>query len=620
MTDSTSKLSFSRAKSRSRKNLSQQKKSLRDRFSHKKNPKPKTQKQPPKLPLLRLLLVWAVMVVASLGLGWRLYQLQILQASELQQKAKQQQTVSVQPYIPRRSIIDNQGNVLATDRLVYTLFVHPKLFSLPKEEISKKLAEILSDRTSQQLLEQFNKRDTGILLASNLPEDSAEQIRKLRLDGIELEKRYSRFYPQQKAMSEAIGYVDREYKGQAGVESSQRNILKRDSLQYPVRRDGSGTIIPASLPQKNLNFDRLQLQLTLDLRLQRAARSALKQQLAKYNAKRGAVIVMDATDGSLLSLVCEPTYDPNHYQKYNVELFKNWTVADLYEPGSTFKPINIAIALEAGAIQPNTYFYDGGSITVDGWNIFNATKEKNGSLSLARVLQTSSNIAMVQMMSRLNRKDYYKDLKNLGIAEKVGIDLPGDAAGHLKSEKEFTAKAIEAATASFGQGFSLTAMKLVQLQAALANGGKLVTPHVVKGLVDANGQFHWKPTFPSKTVFSPQTSQAVVEMMETVVSKGTGKPAKIPGYRIGGKTGTAQKAGATGGYIPGAKITSFVAILPVEAPRYVVLVVVDEPKGGNTFGSTVAAPVAKSVMEALISLQGIPPSQKIEPESSTTSP
>jgi cell division protein FtsI (penicillin-binding protein 3) len=616
MTDSTSKLSFSRAKSRSRKNLSQQKKSLRDRFPHKNNPKPKTQQQPPKLPLLRLLLVWAVMVAASLGLGWRLYQLQILQASELQQKAKQQQTVSVQPYIPRRSIVDSQGNVLATDRLVYTLFVHPKLFSLPKEEISQKLAEILSDRTPQQLLEQFNKRDTGILLASNLPEDSAEQIRKLRFDGIELEKRYSRFYPQQETISEAIGYVDREYKGQAGVESSQRNILKRNFLQYPVRRDGSGTIIPASLPQKNLNFDRLQLQLTLDLRLQRAARSALKQQLAKYNAKRGAVIVMDATDGSLLSLVCEPTYDPNHYQKYNVELFKNWTVADLYEPGSTFKPINIAIALEAGAIQPNTYFYDGGSITVDGWNIFNATKEKNGSLSLARVLQTSSNIAMVQMMSRLNRKDYYKDLKNLGLVEKVGIDLPGDAAGHLKSEKEFTAKAIEAATASFGQGFSLTPMKLVQLQAALANGGKLVTPHVVKGLVDANGQFHWRPTFPSKTVFSPQTSQAVVEMMETVVAKGTGKPAKIPGYRIGGKTGTAQKAGATGGYIPGAKITSFVAILPVEAPRYVVLVVVDEPKGGNTFGSTVAAPVAKSVMEALISLQGIPPSQKIEPEQS----
>jgi cell division protein FtsI (penicillin-binding protein 3) len=620
MTDFTSKLSFSRAKSRSRKNLSQKKKSLSDRFSRKNNSKPKTQPKPPKFPLIRLLIVWAVMVAASLGLGWRLYQLQILQASELQQRAKQQQTIGIKPYIPRRSIIDSQGNVLATDRLVNTLFVHPKLFSRSKEEIAKNLAKILSDRTSQQLLEQFNKRDTGIRIASDLPEDIAEQIRQLRFDGIELEEKYSRFYPQQEAIAEAIGYVDRDYKGQAGVESSQRNLLKRDILKFPIRRDGSGTIIPASLPQKNLNFDRLQLQLTLDLRLQRAARSALKQQLEKYNAKRGAVIVMDATDGSLLSLVCEPTYNPNRYQKYNVELFKNWTVADLYEPGSTFKPINIAIALEAGAIQPNTHFYDDGSVTVDGWNIFNATREKNGDLSLAEVLQTSSNIAMVQMMSRLNRKDYYKELKNLGLAEKVGIDLPGDAAGHLKSEKEFTANAIEAATASFGQGFSLTPMKLVQLQAALANGGKLVTPHVVKGLVDAKGQSHWTPKFPTKTVFSPQTSQAVVEMMETVVAQGTGKPAKIPGYRIGGKTGTAQKAGATGGYIPGAKITSFVAILPVEAPRYVVLVVVDEPKGGNTFGSTVAAPVAKSVMEALISLQGIPPSQKIEPEKPTSSP
>lgn len=597
----------SRAKSRSRKNLSGKKKSSLPLLSRQK--KSRTDQRPPKLPKSRLLLVWAVLVAASFGLGWRLYQLQLIQGAELQQKARQQQIANVSPYIPRRSIVDRQKNVLATDRLIYNLFVHPKLFSKPPAEIAAQLAKILGDVTPEQLSDRFKQKETGIRLSANLTEDAAQQIRQLRLDGVELDQQYSRFYPQQDMMAEAIGYVDGEYKGQAGIERSQRKLLERESLSFFIRRAGNGTVVPAYLPEDVLSFDHLQLQLTLDLRLQRAARLALKQQLSKYNAKRGAVMVMDAADGSLLSLVCEPTFNPNQYGRSNVELFKNWTVSDLYEPGSTFKPINIAIALEAGVIQPNTHFYDSGSITVDGWNIFNSTKQGYGSLSLAEVLQTSSNIAMIQMMNRLSRDEYYKNLKKLGIGEKTKIDLPGEVAGHLKKEAEFTGRAIEAATASFGQGFSLTPIKLLQLHGALANGGNLVTPHIVKGLVDTKGHLHWQPSYATTKLFSPQTSQAVVEMMETVVSKGTGKAAQIPNYRIGGKTGTAQKASTSGGYLAGAKITSFVSILPVNAPRYVVLVVVDEPKGGNTFGSTVAAPVAKSVMEALISLQEIPPSK-----------
>jgi len=301
-----------------------------------------------------------------------------------------------------------------------------------------------------------------------------------------------------------------------------------------------------------------------------------------------------------------------------VALFKNWTVADQYEPGSTFKPIIIALAMEAGAVQASTVVNDPGAITVGPWTIKNASKQGYGVLDMARVLQTSSNVAMVQIAQKMGRVDFYKSLLGLEINQRVGVDLPGEVAGYLKPEQEFLDNAIESATASFGQGLSLTPLKLVQLHGALANGGTLVTPHVIKGLADDRGRLHWQPDYPSKKVFSPTVARQVVEMMETVVTKGTGVAAQIPGYRIGGKTGTAQKASPTGGYLPNAKITSFVSILPIESPRYVVLVVVDEPKGANTFGSTVAAPVAKTVMNTLISLKGIPPTAKVVPAGSQT--
>jgi cell division protein FtsI (penicillin-binding protein 3) len=562
---------------------------------------------------LRLLIAWAILVAGGLGLGWKLYQLQIVEGPGLLRKARQQQTVRLRPYIPRRSIIDSQGNVLAADRLLYTLYVHPKLFKLSKEEMANTLAPILNQAPST-LLRDFQQRATGIRLVDGLREDVADKIRQLplqTLNGLELIEEYSRFYPQGQIVADAIGYLDGERQPQAGIETSQRQLLERNGDSLSIRRAGDGTIMPAYLPEGVLTFDDLQLQLTLDLRLQRAARKALREQLKHFKAKRGAVIVMDATDGSLLALVCEPTYDPNQYFKSRVELFKNWTVSDLYEPGSTFKPINVAIALQAGVIQPNTVIYDGGAITVDGWEIFNASKTGNGAINIARVLQTSSNIGMVQIIQKLKKQDYYRQLRKLGLGAITGIDLPGEAPGHLKSEKEFISNSIEAATASFGQGFSLTPIKLVQLHGALANGGKLVTPHVVRGLVDPQGHLHWQPSWQTTTIFSPKVAHQVVEMMETVVTKGTGEVAQIPGYRIGGKTGTAQKAGTRGGYLSHAKITSFVGILPVNAPRYVILAVVDEPQGGNTFGSTVAAPIVKSVMEALISLRGIPPSSQV---------
>ncbi|QMS91939.1 penicillin-binding protein 2 [Nostoc edaphicum CCNP1411] len=560
----------------------------------------------------RMFIVWGVLMAAGLGLGVKLYNLQIVKGPKLTEQARSQQMLNLRPFMPRRPVVDRNSNLLAIDRPVYTLYAHPKLFDKSNEDIAERLAPILAKDTAE-LVKTFQSKKSGIILAPAIPEEMIDRVISLRLNGLEWIQKYSRFYPPDDLVADVVGYVNIDRRGQAGVEYSQEKLLERPVQTVRLSRSGDGSLMPDHAPEGFLHFDDLRLQLTIDSRLQRIARVALKQQMDKFNAKRGAVIVMDALDGSLLALVSQPTYNPNEYGKANISLFKNWTVADLYEPGSTFKPLNVAIALENGVIKADDVFNDSGSIRVANYTIKNAMNNGYGQINIAQILQNSSNIGMVKIIQRLKPSIYYNWLERLGLGQKVDTDLPFEASGRLKSQEEFIASPIEPATTSFGQGFSMTPLQLVQMHGALANGGKLVTPHVVQGLIDTKGQMHDSPnrTIP-RQIFSAATAQKVVEMMETVVTDGSGKASQIPGYRIAGKTGTAQKASPSGGYIKGARMTSFVAILPVESPRYVVFALVDEPKGESAYGSTVAAPIVKSVIEALIPLEEIPPSKAIE--------
>ncbi|BAY23980.1 peptidoglycan glycosyltransferase [Calothrix sp. NIES-2100] len=560
----------------------------------------------------RLFVVWCILMVAGLGLAINLYQLQIVQGTKLTKKARNQQMVTLRPFTPRRMVVDRNNHVLALDRIVYTLYAHPQLFQKSQEEIAQRLAVILN-KNADELGKIFQGQKTGILLDSAVPEEIATQITALHLNGLELTQKYLRFYPQEDLTADVVGYINTERQGQAGVEYSQENLLARSAQTIKLRREGNGALLSDDAPVGFLSVDDLQLQLTIDSRIQRIARTALKQQMEKFGAKRGAVIVMDALDGSLLALVSVPSYNPNQYSKADISLFKNWTIADLYEPGSTFKPLNVAIALETGVIKPDDVFDDPGFMRVADRIIKNAEQNSDRIINIAQILQHSSNVGMVKIMQRLPPSIYYQWLQRLGLGESINTDLPFAVSSQLKSQEKFRASPIEAATASFGQGFSLTPLQLVQLQGALANGGKLVTPHVVKGLIDSQGQMHYLPTLPTpRQIFSPMTTQQVIQMMETVVEKGTGKASKIAGYRIAGKTGTAQKASSTGGYKRGAYITSFLGILPAESPRYVVLALVDEPKGANAYGGTVAAPIAQSVISALIPLEQISPSPGVK--------
>jgi cell division protein FtsI (penicillin-binding protein 3) len=544
-----------------------------------------------------------------------LLRIQVFQASMLQERAKGQQMISMSAAVPRRPIVDRANDVLAIDRPVYTLFVHPIMFKKEKEAIAAALSPLVN-KPAVELLQRFGTAETGVRIADMLTENAASSIKHLQLDGMDLIEEQQRLYPQQDLFANIVGYVNQDRQGQAGVELSSEKLLQRPKGAMQLNRSGDGSIIPINLPADFLKKDEQRLKLTVDSQLQRASQSILKQQLEAYRAKRGAVLVMDVRDGSLITMASEPSYDANKYYDASPESRKDWILSDLYEPGSTFKPVNVAIALESGAAQPTDTFYDEGTIQIDGWTIQNNDFESQGGrgdLTIADILKYSSNVGMVHLMHKLQAGLYYGWLERLGLDKETGIDLPAESAGQSKGYQQFTESPIEPATTAFGQGLSLTPLKLLQLHSTIANGGKLITPHVVQGLYSPDGELQWEPARPQpRQIFSPKTSREVLKMMEEVVTDGTGKAAQIPGYRIAGKTGTSQKAAANGGYVDGARITSFVGIFPAEKPQYAVLAVFDEPQGETAFGGTVAAPVVKAVIERLITLEHIPPSTPVK--------
>ncbi len=560
-------------------------------------------------------------MLCIVALAVKLSRLQLFQAPALQSLAQMQRQISFAPKPSRRPIVDRQGNVLAMDRIVYTLYVHPLLFKQSKRAIAQQLSPLL-DQSVEELLTQFKQQATGIKVKVDIPEELADRIVQLRLDGVDLIPNQQRFYPQKDLLAHIVGYVDMEGEGQAGLEYGLQERLLFPKLasadpssQTKPQTTFSGDVdeTPIDLLVDNsLAYDNLQLQLTLDSRLQRVAQQNLRQKLQEYGAKRGSVIVMDVQDGALLALASEPTFDPNRYYEAKLEWFKNWAVTDLYEPGSTFKPINLAIALETINLRPDEIINDEGKIHIGKWPIQNfdyAAVGGRGAITLTDVLKYSSNVGMVRIMERLQPSIYYDWLERCGLGKPTGIELPAEATAQLKSRDHFVNTRVESATTSFGQGFSITPIQLIQLQAAIANGGKLVTPHVTKGLVNETGVVQWSPERPvPKVLFSTKTTQQVLGMMEQVVLNGMGKLAQVPGYRIAGKTGTAQKVNINGGYGDN-RITSFVGVVPAEAPRYVVLAVIDDPVGEDAYGGIVTAPIVKSVIESLVVIEGIAPNE-----------
>ena len=568
------------------------------------------------VPASRLITVMVLLALALGGLGLRLAWLQLIEGTRLEARARRVQTETRTPLGRRRTIVDRRGRLLAIDEERVTVWAHPRYFRFPGDqaatrrstaEVAAKLAPLLGVPASE-LVQRMGQHRSGVRLSSNVEPSLATRLRALGIDGIDFEHGPQRVYPQGSLFANVLGFLNLERVPQAGLELSLNQRLQSQEHALGIRKGGDGTPLPDGIGAGRMHRDDLRLQLTLDTRLQRVAQLELARQVQQWSAKRGAALVMDVRNGELLALASVPTYDPNEFWEFSPGLFREWSVQDLYEPGSTLKPINLAIALQEKALTPASTVVDKGSLVISGWPIYNHDKVAHGTVGLAKVLQVSSNVGMVRAMQRLKAERYWEWLERLGVGSAPDTDLPGAVSGQLKSRSVFTGNPIEPATAAFGQGLALTPLKLLQLHAMLSNGGHLVSPHITRGLRSGDDLAGPGPTR-RQPLLDPAVSSQVLAWLESVVQQGSGQQARIAGYRIGGKTGTAQKA-ANGVYIPGALITSFVAHLPIDEPRYVVLVVVDEPQGENAYGSTVAAPVAKSIMEALLVIERIPPSRK----------
>ncbi len=556
----------------------------------------------------KFLYIFSLLLIFSLF--GRLVNLQVFNASDLQRKARLIQFSKTNSLKKRRAIVDRNNRLIAYDKPLYRLWAHPQYFNFlgdpinrvrSIEEVVKKLSPILNIK-NEILLGKFNNKKSGIKLLDKISEEKAEKIKNLQISGLDLFKYSQRYYPQGELYSNLVGFVNDENIGSAGLELHLDNQIKVFNKGHLIKRGGDGTPLPDNSAPGDFVSDYKSLGLTIDSKLQKASFNALSKQVSTWKAKKGFAIVMDVNNGQILSLVTVPSYDPNKFWQYDSELFRGWYSQDLFEPGSTFKPINLALALEEKVIQKDGLVEDIGKINVGGWTLSNWDKKGNGYIDYPKVLQVSSNVGMVKIMQNLDPTIYWDWLKNLGINKNLETDLFESTAGQLKRKDLFVNQSIEPAVTSFGKGFSISPLKLIQLHAAIANGGFEVTPHVTSTFKERFNKNQ------KKQFFSHEVSKTVLEWMESVVDKGSGAGVKIEGYRIAGKTGTSQKA--LNGSYTSKKVCSFVATLPVNDPKYGVLVVVDEPSKSYAYGSTVAVPVAKEIIESLIVIEKIPPNIK----------
>ena len=511
----------------------------------------------------------------------------------------------------------NRGKILTSDNVTIadnlttvSLVVIPNQIK-DKDGVIKDIAKILNVDESA-ISEHVNKRSSVEIIhpeGRQLSFDIADKINELNYEGVYLLKEGKRYYPFNTLLSHSIGYVGIDNQGLSGLELTYDEYLTGVSGAIKYYSDAKGNTLEKSSVYEEPQ-DGMDLYLTINYDIQAAVERELNNVMDKYNADNAWAIVMDPNNGEVLALSSKPDFDPSNYNNYSTETInRNHAIWATYEPGSTFKIITLAATIEENTVDLlNDTFHDGGSVNVDGARIKCWKSGGHGSQTYLQVVQNSCNPGFVSLGNKLGKEKLFKYINLFGFGEKTGIDLNGESNGILFNLDKVGP--VELATTSFGQGISVTAIQQITAVSAAINGGTLYKPYIVKRIVEPNTNEiieENKPTIVRK-VISSETSKTVRNALETVVAYGTGRNAYIEGYRIGGKTGTAQKV-KNGVYMSGNYILSFIGFIPADNPQAVVYVAIDNPKGITQYGGTVSAPIAKNIMIDIIDALDIPKSE-----------
>lgn len=502
----------------------------------------------------------------------------------------------------RGNIYTVDGEAIASNLTTTSLVFIPNQIK-NKDLVAEKISEIL-DVPKSKIEEHLYKKSMmervhpeGRRLSYNV----ADKIENLHFDGVYLLKESKRYYPHNEMLSHVLGYVGIDNQGLSGLELEYDDILTGEygSIQYFSDAKGNNL-------ERNSVYvepeDGLDIYLTVDYGIQSSIERELDNVVLRYNPDGAWAIAMDPNTGEILGMSSRPNFNPNNYKNYDTETInRNMAIWASYEPGSTFKILTLSAAVNEGKVDLiKDTFYDGGSVNVDGARIKCWKHGGHGSQTFLEVVQNSCNPGFVELGNRLGKETLFDYINKFGYGKKTGIDLNGEATGILFSLDKVGP--VELATTAFGQGVSVTALQQVVAVSAAINGGTLYKPYIVKRVsYHENGQIikEVKPTIVRDNIVTNDTSEKVRMTLESVVSLGTGRNAYIDGYRVGGKTGTAQKVN-NGIYMQGNYIVSFIGFLPANDPKIVVYLAIDNPKGVTQYGGTVSAPIVKNIMEDAI--------------------
>lgn len=561
----------------------------------------------------RILAVASVIVGCMLVLVARLVYIQVVEHSHFQTMATSEHwRRSILP--PRRGdIVDVHGNPLAASVDYDSLYASTTEISNPKG-VAGKLAPILKEPAANIEAKLAKTQDAPTLIKPWLSDQAATQVRRLAINGLYLQTEPKRVYPQGNLAAQVLGVVGVDNNGLSGLELEFNSQLAGKPGVLVAERDTAGDAIAFGPHQYTAPVNGSKLYLTIDRYVQWVADRELAAAVKQHHASGGSVIVMDPHTGAILAMAGRPTFQhdsPNLYSNKNVAMYDIPAVSAAYEPGSTFKIVTMSAALDTGTVTPTTSYFNPGYFKYYGGVIHNAFWRQPGMESMTQVLIYSSNIGAAWAATHVGATRFYEYAQRFGIGQRTGIDLPGEVAGILRLPTDPGWYPFDLATNAFGQGVSVTPIQLITAAAAVANGGTLMKPYVVSKIEGPSGTRLFYPTF-VRQVIRPDTAKKLTKMLVAVVDDNTlgeSRFARVPGYAVAGKTGTAQIP-VPGGYSNNRTIASFVGFVPAENPRFVILVRVDDPKD-TPWGETVAAPVFSAIAKQLLNYYQIPPTRPV---------